>query len=89
MSKLKLVILNLSSFPGVKRSQSKIILINKLNNTKRASSVATFDFSILYTNIPNNKLKNNMKEAIVFCLKNRQYRYITITKYGATWVNIT
>ena len=30
-----------------------------------------------------------MKEAVDFCFKDRQRKYMTITKYGETWVNNT
>ena len=53
-SKRKLIILFLSFFSWVKtfwlaqNTEAKLTAINKLNNTTRASSVSTFDFSDLY-----------------------------------------
>ena len=77
MSKLKLI-LNLSFFSRVKTSwqvqnnEAVHTVINKISSKKRASSVWTFDFSTLYTNIPHDKLKHVMKEVIDFGFKDRQ-----------------
>lgn len=63
--------------------------IDKLHNTKRANSVSTFNFSTQYSIIPNDKLKHATNEVINFCFKDEQGKWITITKYGASWVNNT
>ena len=40
--------------------------ISKINNSKKAKSIRTFDFSTLYTKIPHNLLKDALKEIVDF-----------------------
>ena len=48
-----------------------------------------FWFLTLYINITHHKWKHATKELIDFCFKNKQTKYIAITKYFATRVNDT
>lgn len=48
----------------VQNNQTITDTINKINSIRKAVSMSTFDFSALYTNIPNHKLKPVMGEFI-------------------------
>ena len=61
--------------------------MQKLNNRKKAFSIATFDFFTLYTNIPHNILKNVMRELINFYFKGGEKEFIVVAKFGATWTD--
>ena len=76
------------SFWSVQNNQPVTDSIKTLNSRNKALSIAAYDFSILYTNIPHNKLKNLMRELIDFCFKGREKHFISVMKFGATWTVI-
>ena len=49
------------SFWPVKNNQSAIVGNSKLNRRRKAFSIATYDLSMICTNIAHNKLKNLMR----------------------------
>ena len=54
---------------------------------RQAKSVVTYDFSPLYTNIPQNSLKETLKVIIDKCFENSKMKFITINKLEAFWSN--
>ena len=60
--------------------------MNGLNKCRKATSVSTFDISILYTKLPHNKLLMVLNSSIAFCFDGGESKYITINSYGARWV---
>ena len=62
-----------------------MIKIKKRNSRNKALSIATYDFSAVYTNIPHNKLKNVKRELLNFCFKGSKKQFIAVTKFGAAW----
>ena len=50
-------------------------------------SMATFDFSTLYTKIPHEKLLEVMNELVDFCFQGGTHEQLSLTKYGAKWVS--
>ena len=46
-------------------------------------SIATYEFSTFYTNIPQSKVKNVMRELINFCFKSGEKQFVAVTKFGA------
>ena len=57
------------SFWPVQNNQPVIDVIKKLNGRNKTLSIATYDISGFYTNIPLSKLKNLTRERIKFCFK--------------------
>ena len=62
--------------------QSVLYSIQRLSNTADAYSLNTYDFSTLYTNIPHDSLKNNMKELIDEAFSVRGAQYISFNSRG-------
>lgn len=44
-------------------------------------------FQLLISDFYKYQLKQAIKEVVDFCFKDRQDKYIAVTKYGETWVN--
>ena len=63
--------------------------INRINNTKKTSSVSTSVFSTLCTNTSHNKLKHGLKEIRDFLFKYKEMKDTDFSKYSATLVNNT
>ena len=57
--------------------------VNKLNSRNKTISISMFNFSILYANIPHDKLKSVMRELINFCFDGGEKEFIGITRYDA------
>ena len=74
-------------FWSVKNNPSAIDAIKKISSRIKALSISTYDFSTLYTIIPQNKLKNVMRKLINCCFKVEEEQFIAVTKYGATWTD--
>ena len=60
-------------------------MINNINEKHQAKSVATYDFSTLYTNIPLDSLITALLEVINKCFENSKRKYITISNSEASW----
>lgn len=58
----------------------------KLSSKNKAFSITTYYFSTLYTNIPRNKLKNVIREAISLSFNDDEKQFIDVTKIGATMI---
>ena len=57
--------------------------MNGLNIQRKATSVSTFDFSILYTKLTLNKLLMVLNSLIDFCFHRGESKYITVNNHGA------
>jgi len=73
------------NFWVVSNKDPVIEALNKLSNRNNAKSVATFDFSTLYTKIPHDKLKSVLNEITDFCFKGCINSKIWINKGVARW----
>ena len=72
----------------ISNSQSVLDSIQRLSNAADAHSLNTYDFSTLYTNIPHDSLKNNMKELIDEAFSVRGAQYISCNSRGkCCWSN--
>ena len=65
-------------FRTVQNSFPSISSINNLNQHKVAKSMPTFDFSMLYTKIPRDKLLYILNEITDFAFKGRTRNYVSV-----------
>ena len=66
-------------------SKNVLNTIDKLNDTNKAKDVYTYDFSTLYTMIPHDDLKEQMKWIMDIAFFNKSKKYIYVSSYNATW----
>ena len=59
--------------------------IKKINRKKGAKSIATFDFSTLYTKLPHEKLVKELLKLIDFCFDGGNKKYIKINSWGRAY----
>ena len=71
------------TFWVVQNNKLVIDAMNGLNKRMKATSVSNFDFSILYTKLPHNKLLMAVNSLIDFCFNGGECNYITVNNYGA------
>ena len=71
----------------VKNKDPVIEGLNYLSNKDKAKSIATYDFSTLYTKIPHNKLLSVLNEITDVCFYGCSYSKIWIEKGNAGWCN--
>ena len=77
---------NYNTFWVLQNSQPVIDDIHHINKNKRAKSIATYDFSTLYTNIPHDKLIKRLSSLIDFVFQGGDKNYIRISQRGdAFW----
>ena len=57
--------------------------LHKINKTSRAKQFDSYDFATLYTNIPHNALKNNIRSLVREAFKIRGAKYIIVDRYGS------
>ena len=69
----------------IQNSNPVISSINKLNNRKAAKSMSTFNFSLLYTRIPHDKLLYVLNQINDFAFKGGTRDYVTVYNSGASW----
>jgi len=62
-----------------------ISAINHISSKNNAKSVATYDFSTLYTKIPHTELIKVLNELVDFTFNNKNRQYLSVTK-SANWV---
>ena len=81
----------IEEFTGTKRwwvidnNHDVLEIIKRINENRCAKSVATYDFSTLYTNIPHNSLKEALSIIVEKCFSNSRMKYITINNSEAYW----
>ena len=56
--------------------------LHKINKTSRAKQFDSYDFATLYTNIPHNALKNNIRSLVREVFKIRGAKYIIVDRHG-------
>ena len=66
-------------------SKDVLNTIECINNDRKAKDVNTYDFSTLYTNIPHEDLKIQMKWIIDIAFHNDSKKYMFVSKYNASW----
>ena len=60
-------------------------MVNTVNITSTAKHFDSFDFSTLYTNIPHDSLKCNLKELIQEAFRVRGAKYLTVNRFGVAY----
>ena len=60
---------------------------NNLNNCGKSTSVSCFDFSILYTTTPNDKLAKVLFKIIDFYLTGGYKKFKAVRRYVVRWIN--
>ena len=76
-----------NSFWVVQSNKPVLKAINKLNKRNKAKSITTFDFSMLYTKLPHNKLLKVLHKLIDFCFDGGTKNFILINKFGARCID--
>ena len=56
--------------------------LHQINKTSRARKFDSYDFATLYTNIPHNALKNNIRSLVREAFKIRGAKYIIVDRHG-------
>lgn len=85
-SKYKCNFSNTKAFWVIKNAEDIRTDITNLNNKGKGSSVYSFDFSRLYTNIPHDLLRDNIKFAVEEAFKVKaDMNFIKVNKKSATW----
>ena len=62
-------------------------MVADLNRKKKVSSIRTYDFSTLYTNIPHKQLKSRLAQVIKKAFDVSNNSFISIYKNDARWTN--
>lgn len=75
------------TFWVIQNNEDVINSIKKLNKRNALKSMATFDFSTLYTKIPHEKLLEVMNELVDFCFQGGTHEQLSLSKSGARWVS--
>ena len=73
------------SFWLVLNNQLFIDAMKKLNSRNKALSIATYEFSTHYMNIPHNKLKYMIRELIHYLFRGGEKQFTVVITFGATW----
>ena len=87
-SNYKFKFLNTSGYWIVKNKDVTLDHLHYLNNTSKASSIKSFDFKKLSTNLPHDQVINKISELIKFSFTEMQMKYINVSKkFVASWAN--
>ena len=62
-------------------------MVADLNRKKKVSSLRTYDFSTLYTNIPHKQLKKRLSQVIKSAFESSNKSHISVYKNDARWTN--
>ena len=76
---------HLKSFWVIKNNDPVVKSLQKLNSRNNAKTIATYDFSTLYTKIPHKLLKQVLHELTDFCFKGCATSQILISGNTARW----
>ena len=77
---------NYNKFWVLQNADPVISILDKINKKKRAKSIATYDFSTLYTKLPHQKLITQLSKVIDLVYKAGDKKYISVSNYGkAFW----
>ena len=79
-------VVNYNKFWVLQNTDPILDSIKQINRKKGAKSIATYDFSTLYTKLPHEKLVKELHKLIDFCYDGGNKKYIKINKWGrASW----
>ena len=70
---------NYNKFWVLQNADPIISILNNINRKKRAKSIATYDFSTLYTKLPHNKLITQLSKVIDLVYKGGDKKFISIS----------
>ena len=70
---------NYNKFWVIQNVDPIIDILQKINKRKRAKTIATYDFSTLYTNIPHDDLISKLSQLIDFVFEGGDKKYILIS----------
>ena len=82
---------NYNRFWVIENSDPVIEKLSRLNSTKRARNISTYDFSTLYTKLPHDELIANLNEIVDFAFqggnqkKDGNRKYLTVRGTSAFW----
>ena len=77
---------NYNKFWVLQNPDPVLASIKRINRKKGAKSIATYDFSTLYTKLPHDKLVKELLKLIDFCFEGGKKKYIKINNWGkASW----
>ncbi len=77
---------NYNKFWVLQNIEPVLDIIKNINRKKGAKSIATYDFSTLYTKLPHDKLIKELHKLIDFVFEGGDRKYIKINKWGkASW----
>ena len=82
---------NYNRFWVIENSDPVIEKLTRLNKTKRARNISTYDFSTLYTKLPHDELIANLNEIVDFAFqggnqkKDGNRKYLTVRGASTFW----
>ena len=80
---------NASGYWITKNKDSTTSNLNYLNNARSASSVNSFDFKKLYTNLPHDKLIDKISDLLQVCFQEKKSDFINInSNFVARWSGV-
>ena len=77
---------NVKTFWVIQNNEHVLNSIKRLNKYSSFRSMATFDFSTLYTKIPHEKLLDVMNKITDFCFQGGSHELLSLSKSRASWV---
>ena len=78
---------SVKTFWVIQNNTDVIGCIKRLNKRGSFKSMATFDFSTLYTKIPHEKLLNVMNEICDFCFQGGSHNVLSVSTSVARWIS--
>merc|ERR1711928_285663 len=76
---------NYNKFWVLQNTDPVLSSIKRINRKKGAKSIATYDFSTLYTKLPHDKLVKELLKLIDFCFDGGNKKYIKIINWGRAY----
>ena len=76
---------NYNKFWVLQNPDPVLASIKRINRKKGAKSIATYDFSTLYTKLPHDKLVKELLKLIDFCFNGGNKKYIKINDWGKAY----
>ena len=78
-----------NAFWIINNSQQALKVLHEANSTSRALHMDSFDFSTLYTKIPHDSLKNNLKNLIQEAYKIRGAKFLCVRDSGTAYWSVS
>ena len=76
----------LNHFWVIDNNTNLISAMDRINKKGNAKSIATYDFSTLYTKIPHDQLLHSINFLLDLAFDDKSRKYLSVTKSGAHWV---